>query len=337
MPYTQVFLPPDVSKLPEDVLLKLYQQMLLIRRFEERVSDLFAKGKVPGFVHVYIGEEAVAVGACSALNSNDYITSTHRGHGHTLAKGGDVNKAMAELFGKATGYCKGKGGSMHITDMQIGMLGANGIVAGGLPIALGAAYGVSKIYMTDQVVVAFFGDGATNEGPFHEVCNIAAAWDLPLILVCENNLYGVGTRLGSVAAKEDIAPRAVAYGIESEIVDGNNVIAVRAAVEQAVERARQGQGPSFIECKTWRHRGHFEGESVVYRNEDEHNYWMERDPIRLLGDALIQNSIVSKAKLEELDAMIETEIDAAVQFAEESPFPLPEDALDDVYSKPDVR
>jgi len=332
MTITQVPPPPDVTKLSTDTLLTLYRRMLLIRRFEERVSDLFAKGKVPGFVHVYIGEEAVAVGVCSTLNDNDYITSTHRGHGHTLAKGGDVNKAMAELFGKATGYCKGKGGSMHITDMQIGMLGANGIVAGGLPIALGAAYGVSKIYKTDQVVVAFLGDGATNEGPFHEVCNIASAWDLPLILVCENNLYGVGTRLGSVAAREDIALRAAAYGIESEIVDGNNVIAVRDAAERAVERARQGKGPSFIECKTWRHRGHFEGESVVYRDEDEHNYWMGRDPILLFGNALVRNSVVAQVKLDELDAMINAEIDKAVEFAEESPYPHPEDALNDVYA-----
>jgi len=332
MPYTQVPPPQDIAQLPADILLTLYQKMLLIRRFEERVSTLFAKGKIPGFVHVYIGEEAVAVGTCAALNDSDYITSTHRGHGHTLAKGGDINKAMAELFGKATGYCKGKGGSMHITDMRIGMLGANGIVAGGLPIALGAAYGVSKIYGTDQVVVSFFGDGATNEGPFHEVCNIAAAWDLPLILVCENNLYAVGTRLRSVAAKENIAPRATAFGIEAEIVDGNNVLAVRSAVGRAVERARQGRGPSFIECKTWRHKGHFEGESVSYRDEDEHSYWMGRDPILLLGDALVENSVVNQAKLDEIDAMIQTEIDAAVQFAEDSSFPLPEDALEDVYA-----
>jgi pyruvate dehydrogenase E1 component alpha subunit len=306
--------------------------MLLIRRFEERVVDLFAKGHVPGFVHVYIGEEAVAVGACSVLNHSDYITSTHRGHGHTLAKGGDVKRAMAELFGKATGYCKGKGGSMHITDMKIGMLGANGIVSGGLPIALGAAYGASKIYKTDQVVVAFFGDGATNEGPFHEVCNIAAAWHLPLIMVCENNLYGVGTRLGQVASSEDISQRVAAYGIESEIVDGNNVIAVRTAVEKAVGRARRGEGASFLECKTWRHGGHFVGESVVYREEEEHDYWMSRDPLLLFGEALIQGPIVSRARLDELDAAIVAEIDAAVQFAEESPFPAPEDALNDVYA-----
>lgn len=324
--------PPDITQLPADILLTLYREMLLIRRFEERVSDLFAKGRVPGFVHLYIGEEAVAVGVCSVLNDNDYITSTHRGHGHTLAKGGSVDKAMAELFGKATGYCKGKGGSMHITDMRIGMLGANGIVSGGLPIALGAAYGVSKIYKTDQVVVAFFGDGATNEGPFHEVCNIAATWHLPLIMVCENNLYGVGTRLGQVAANEDIALRVAAYGIETEIVDGNNVIAVRTAAEKAVERARRGEGASFIECKTWRHRGHFEGESVVYREKEEHDYWMRRDPLLLLGEALLEGSIISQAKLDELGAAIGAEIDAAVQFAEESPFPAPEDALNDVYA-----
>ena len=238
---------PDFTTLPEHIPLELYRRMLLIRRFEECVSDLFAEGKIPGFVHVYIGEEAVAVGVCSVLNDTDYITSTHRGHGHVLAKGGDVKRAMAELFGKATGYCHGKGGSMHITDIQIGMLGANGIVSGGLPIAMGAAYGVSKIYQTDQVVVAFFGDGATNEGQFHEVCNIAAAWSLPLILVCENNLYGVGTRLGRIASSEDIAPRVAAYGIQAEIVDGNNVIAVRTAAQEAVVPRQQGKRPSFID------------------------------------------------------------------------------------------
>jgi len=323
---------PDFTTLPEHIPLELYRRMLLIRRFEECVSDLFAEGKIPGFVHVYIGEEAVAVGVCSVLNDTDYITSTHRGHGHVLAKGGDVKRAMAELFGKATGYCHGKGGSMHITDIQIGMLGANGIVSGGLPIAMGAAYGVSKIYQTDQVVVAFFGDGATNEGQFHEVCNIAAAWSLPLILVCENNLYGVGTRLGRIASSEDIAPRVAAYGIQAEIVDGNNVIAVRTAAQEAVVRVRQGKGPSFIECKTWRHRGHFEGETVVYRDKEEYNDWMKRDPLLMLANALVKGSKTTQTQLDQLGAVIAAEIDAAVWFAEESPYPAPEDALNDIYA-----
>lgn len=323
---------PDFTTLPEHIPLELYRRMLLIRRFEECVSDLFAEGKIPGFVHVYIGEEAVAVGVCSVLNDTDYITSTHRGHGHVLAKGGDVKRAMAELFGKATGYCHGKGGSMHITDIQIGMLGANGIVSGGLPIAMGAAYGVSKIYQTDQVVVAFFGDGATNEGQFHEVCNIAAAWSLPLILVCENNLYGVGTRLGRIASSEDIAPRVAAYGIQAEIVDGNNVIAVRTAAQEAVVRVRQGKGPSFIECKTWRHRGHFEGETVVYRDKEEYNDWMKRDPLLMLANALVKGSKTTQTQLDQLGAVIAAEIDAAVRFAEESPYPAPEDALNDIYA-----
>lgn len=323
---------PDFTTLPEHIPLELYRRMLLIRRFEECVSDLFAEGKIPGFVHVYIGEEAVAVGVCSVLNDTDYITSTHRGHGHVLAKGGDVKRAMAELFGKATGYCHGKGGSMHITDIQIGMLGANGIVSCGLPIAMGAAYGVSKIYQTDQVVVAFFGDGATNEGQFHEVCNIAAAWSLPLILVCENNLYGVGTRLGRIASSEDIAPRVAAYGIQAEIVDGNNVIAVRTAAQEAVVRVRQGKGPSFIECKTWRHRGHFEGETVVYRDKEEYNDWMKRDPLLMLANALVKGSKTTQTQLDQLGAVIAAEIDAAVRFAEESPYPAPEDALNDIYA-----
>jgi TPP-dependent pyruvate/acetoin dehydrogenase alpha subunit len=322
---------PNQANLSKDAVLGLYKRMLLIRRFEERVATLFAQGKLPGFVHLYIGQEATAVGVCSTLRVDDYITSTHRGHGHVIAKGGDVSRMMAELFGKQTGYCKGKGGSMHITDMSIGMLGANGIVSGGMPIAVGAAYGAAKIRHTDQVAVAFFGDGATNEGPFHEACNMASAWKLPVIFVCENNLFGVGTRLGRISSNEDLSARAAAYAIPAMTVDGNDVLAVRQATLQAVENARAGKGPTFLECRTWRHRGHFEGENPAYWDETERQAWLVRDPISHLGEQLTQAGQATQQELDTLDAAVQVRIDEAVSFAEASSYPAPEDALQDVY------
>ncbi len=323
---------PRTTGLAKDALLALYGTMLRIRRFEERVEYLYARGKLPGFVHLYIGEEAVATGVCSVLRRDDFITSTHRGHGHTIAKGGDVAKMMAELYGRITGYCRGKGGSMHITDMSIGMLGANGIVAGGPPIAVGAAYGAARIRHTDQVAVAFFGDGATNEGPFAEACNMASAWKLPVVFVCENNCYGVGTRIGRVAPTEDVAVRASGFLIPAVTVDGNDVLAVRAAAKEAVERARAGGGPTFIECKTWRHRGHFQGEDPSYMYGEEHDQWLARDPIRRYGDALVEAGLATREELEAIDQAIQAEIDRAVEFAEASPWPEPETALEDVYA-----
>jgi acetoin:2,6-dichlorophenolindophenol oxidoreductase subunit alpha len=321
----------EVSTLSKETLLSLYERMLLIRRFEERVSDLFAKGKLPGFVHLYIGQEAVATGACSVLRKDDFITSTHRGHGHTIAKGGDVSKMMAELYGKVTGYCKGKGGSMHITDMSIGMLGANGIVSGGVPIAVGAAYGAAKIRKTDQVALAFFGDGATNEGGFAEAMNMASAWKLPVIFVCENNLYGVSTRLGRVAPTEDVASKASGFGIPAVTIDGNDVIAVREAVEEAVNRCRDGMGPSFIECKTWRHHGHFEGENTSYMDKGLHKKFLEDDPIKKLVSQLTGIAIATQEELDEIERKVLEKVDEAVKFAEESEFPAPESAMEDIY------
>lgn len=323
---------PSVGGLSKESLLSLYRGMLLIRRFEERVAELFARGKLPGFVHLYIGEEAIAVGVCSVLRDDDFITSTHRGHGHLIAKGGDVAKMMAEIYGKSTGYCKGKGGSLHITDVSVGMLGANGIVCGGVPIAVGAAYGSAKIRGTDQVAVAFFGDGATSEGAFHEACNMASAWKLPVIFVCENNLYGVGTRLGRVAPTEDLIARASGYGMPAVSVDGNDVIAVREAAKEALARAREGGGPSFLECKTWRHRAHFEGEDTsLYRNEDEHQSWLAKDPVKRFARRLLESETVTQEELDELNDAVQAEIDEAVNFSEESPDPAPEDALEDLY------
>ncbi|MGQ9585802.1 MAG: thiamine pyrophosphate-dependent dehydrogenase E1 component subunit alpha [Anaerolineae bacterium] len=323
---------PRTSGLSKERLFDLYRTMLRIRRFEERVEHLYAHGKLPGFVHLYIGEEAVATGVCAVLRQDDFITSTHRGHGHTIAKGGDVAKMMAELYGKVTGYCRGKGGSMHITDMSIGMLGANGIVAGGPPIAVGSAYGAAKIRRTDQVAVAFFGDGATNEGPFAEACNMASAWRLPVVFVCENNRYGVGTRIGRVAPTEDVAVRASGFLIPAVTVDGNDVLAVRAAAAEAVARARAGQGPTFIECKTWRHRGHFQGEDPSYMHGEEHDQWLAKDPIRRLANALTEAGLATREELEAIDQDVRAAIDRAVEFAEASPLPQPETALEDVYA-----
>ncbi|MEZ4518742.1 MAG: thiamine pyrophosphate-dependent dehydrogenase E1 component subunit alpha [Chloroflexota bacterium] len=321
-----------VSSDDKELLLHLYERMQLIRQFELRVEMLFAEGKLPGFVHLYTGQEAIAVGVCSTLNTDDFITSTHRGHGHTIAKGGDVRRMMAELFGKSTGYCKGKGGSMHITDMSIGMLGANGIVAGGIPMAVGAAYGAAKIRKTKQVAVPFFGDGATNEGAFHEAANMASAWDLPVVFACENNLYGVGTRLDRVCATSEVSVRASGYSIPSVIVDGNDVLAVREAALQAVAKARAGGGPTFLECRTWRHRGHFEGEVITYWEQEEVKEWMARDPLLLLANRLTEAGIATTEELAAIEQAVVGQIDDAVAFAESSPLPNPEEALDDVYA-----
>jgi TPP-dependent pyruvate/acetoin dehydrogenase alpha subunit len=310
---------------------RLYEQMVLIRKFDERVGDLFRRAKLPGFVHLYVGEEAIATGVCSVLRADDYITSTHRGHGHYIAKGGDVNACMAELYGKDTGCCRGKGGSLHVADASVGMLGANGIVAANLPIAVGAAYGAAKMRGTDQVVAAFFGDGATNEGAFHEAANLAGAWKLPVVFVCENNYYGVGTRLGAVSASESLVERAGAYGMPAISLDGNDVLAVREAAGQAVERARTGDGPTFLECRTWRHRGHMEGEQPKYWQEQERNEWLGRDPLPAFAEKLIADGVLSEGAVAEIDAAAVAQIDEAVAYAEAQAFPAEADALLDVF------
>jgi len=241
--------------LPKTKLIEIYRKMLEIRHFEEKVFDLYGQNLVLGTIHLYAGQEAVAVGVCANLRKDDYVTSTHRGHGHCIAKGARLDKTMAEILGKKTGYCKGKGGSMHIADFSIGMLGATAVVGAGIPIAAGAGLSI-KLRGTDQVVACFFGDGASNQGTFHEGINIASVWKLPVIFVCENNLYAMGTRQSIVMAIENIADRAVAYGIPGVVVDGNNVLAVHEATQKAVERARKGEGPTLIECKTYRLKGH---------------------------------------------------------------------------------
>jgi 2-oxoisovalerate dehydrogenase E1 component len=315
-----------------DELRRLYGQMVLLRKFDERVGDLFRRAKLPGFVHLYIGQEAIATGVCAVLRSDDYITSTHRGHGHFLARHGDPRSLMAELYGKESGCCRGKGGSLHVADASLGMLGANGIVAANLPIAVGAAYGAAKMRQTDQVVAAFFGDGATNEGAFHEAANLAGAWKLPVVFVCENNYYGVGTRLGVVSASESLVERAGAYGIPAVSIDGNDVLEVREAAGEAIERARSGGGPTFLECRTWRHRAHVEGEQPKYFSEEERSGWLERDPLPSFAEKLLDAGVLTEAELAEIAASAEARVDDAVAYAEAEPYPDAEDALRDVFA-----
>jgi TPP-dependent pyruvate/acetoin dehydrogenase alpha subunit len=317
--------------IPRETLVRMYERMLKIRHFEDRVKDLFAAGEMPGFVHLYLGEEAVAVGACAVLNDDDYITSTHRGHGHIIAKGGDVKRMMAELYGKATGYNKGKGGSMHIADPSLGILGANGIVGAGLPIATGAALS-AKLRKSGQVAVCFFGDGASNQGTFHEAVNIASAFDLPVVYVCENNLYAVGTRQSDVRKIEDIADRGAGYGIPGLAIDGNDVVAVYEACKEAVDRARAGLGPTLIECKTYRWRAHFEGEPDTYRPPEEVAAWIAREPIAPFRQLLIEGGVLGEAEANEIEADVVAELDGAVEYARQSPLPEPETAIADLWA-----
>ena len=313
--------------------LDLYTTMLKIRLFEERIVDLYARGLVPGLAHLYIGEEAVAAGVCAVLRQDDYITSTHRGHGHVIAKGADLKLMMAELFGKKTGYCKGKGGSMHIADMEIGILGANGIAGGGLPIAVGSGMS-SKWRSTDQVTACFFGDGASNNGTFHESLNLASLHKLPVIFVCENNLYGISVNQKKHQPITDIAIRATSYDMPGLVVDGNDIREVYEAASKAVGRARAKEGPTLIECKTYRWRGHHEGDpnqGTRYRTKDEIGDWKKKDPIERLGKRLIADKLITKKKMDTVEKEISEEIDRAVAFANKSEFPALEELYEDVY------
>jgi len=312
-------------------LLEMYRQMLTIRFFEEKVFELYGQNLVPGTIHLYAGEEAVAVGVCANLRKDDYITSTHRGHGHCIAKGARLDKTMAEILGRKTGYCKGKGGSMHIADFSIGMLGATAVVGAGIPIAAGAGLSI-KLRGTDQVVACFFGEGASNQGTFHEGINLAAVWSLPVVFVCENNLYAMGTRQSRVMAIENIADRAVAYGIPGVVVDGNDVLAVYEAAQVAVERARRGQGSTLIECKTYRQKGHSRFDPALYRPKEEVKTWMKKDPIMRLQTRLMEMGVVTEAEVQNMVQEVRRSVDEATKFALESPFPEPDEALDDVYS-----
>lgn len=304
-----------------DELLHLYRQMLLLRRFELTAQDLYRRGSIPGFIHLYVGEEAVAVGVCAALRSDDYITSTHRGHGHALAKGVPPNEVMAELWGRETGCSRGRGGSMHLYDANHGLLGTNGLVAAGIPIAVGAAL-AAKLRSAGQVAVAFFGDGAVNHGAFHEGINLAGAWDLPVVLVCENNLYATETPLTVATRNTIIASRGAAYGIPSEAVEGNDVEAVLDAATRAVKRARSGDGPTLIECRTYRTLGHHEGDpGTGYRTKEEVDLWKGRCPIAKAKSKLLSQGSVAVEFLQGIEREIESVIASAVQFAEASPWP----------------
>jgi pyruvate dehydrogenase E1 component alpha subunit len=318
--------------LPPDKQREMLHQMLMIRRFEERASADYLAGKIYGVVHCYIGEEAVAVGVCSTLKRDDRIISTHRGHGHCIAKGADLNRMMAELYGRQTGYCKGKGGSMHIADFDIGMLGANGIVAGGISIITGAGL-AAQMEGKGGVAVSFFGDGASNAGPFHECLNIAAAWKLPMIYVCENNMYAAQTAAAVTHSLSDVAARAAGYGIPGVVVDGNDIFAVYQATNRAVERARAGEGPTLIECKTYRWRAHTERRGQPDpRDPAEIEAWKGRDPITRLERQLRDQGHLDDAGLRSMEADVMRVLEAAVTFAEASPFPLPEQATDDVFA-----
>jgi TPP-dependent pyruvate/acetoin dehydrogenase alpha subunit len=312
---------------------EMLHQMQTIRRFEERASDDFRAGDIYGVVHSYIGEEAVAVGVCAALNRDDQIISTHRGHGHCIAKGADLNRMMAELYGRETGYCKGKGGSMHIADFGIGMLGANGIVAGGISIVTGAGL-AAQLEGKGRVAVSFFGDGASNAGPFHESINIATAWKLPMLYVCENNLYAVNTAASNSLAQPDVAARAAGYGIPGVVVDGNDVLAVHDAAVEAVARARAGEGPTLIECKTYRWRAHTERVNQPDRRpKEEIEAWKEQDPIQnLVRHLKQQQGQLNDEEFEKMDADVLKAIEDSVEFAKASPFPKPEAALEDVFA-----
>ena len=319
------------SSLAKEKLAEMYRKMLQIRYFEEKVFELYGQNLVPGTIHLYAGEEAVAVGVCSNLRQDDYITSTHRGHGHCIAKGADPKRIMAEILGKKTGYCKGKGGSMHIADFKIGMLGATAVVGAGLPIAVGAGLSI-KLRKTDQVVACFFGEGASNQGTFHESLNMASTWSLPVIFVCENNLYAMGTRQSRIMNIDNIADRAIAYGIPGVTADGNDVLAVDEASQKAVERARSAAGPTLIECKTYRHRGHSRVDPAKYRPKEEVEEWLAKDPIKRFKTMLLQTNTLVEMELQKIENEVLTEIEEAVKFAIESPYPSPEEALDDVYA-----
>jgi pyruvate dehydrogenase E1 component alpha subunit len=319
--------------LTRDQQLAMHRSMVRIRLFEETAGTLMEQGKMPGFLHLYVGQEAVAVGVCEALEDDDYITSTHRGHGHLVAKGGDFKRMMAELMGKSTGYCHGKGGSMHINDLSLGMLGANGIVGAGVPIAVGAAFR-NQYKGTSQVAVAFFGDAATNIGAFHEAANMACALRLPVVFACEHNMYGEYTPTDRAMVISDIVDRAGGYGMPGVIVDGMDVVAVYEATVEAVARARRGEGPALVEAKTYRFYNHHGIQTLgqKYRPDDEVLAWKERDPIFTFEHRLIEGRVATREELDGVWAEIRSDIDEAIAFADESPFPDEDDLVANVFA-----
>lgn len=310
-----------MTKLTKENKIKMLKDLITIRRFEERTIQMYAAGEFGGYLHPYIGMEAIAAGACAAIEEKDYIVSTHRGHGHCIAKGADLNKMMAELLGKATGYCKGRGGSMHIADTKLKMLGANGIVGGGIPISIGAGFG-AKMRGEGEVVLCFFGDGASNNGVFHEALNMTAIFKLPVVYICENNLYAISMcSLDSVAC-EDIGKRACAYGIPGHIIEGSDPVEVYNTVKKAAKHARDGKGPSLIEAKTYRFYGHHPNDPADYRTKEESEYYKkEKDPLINFKKTMIKEKIITKKEIEKIEKNIVEEVENAVDFAHKSPEP----------------
>jgi TPP-dependent pyruvate/acetoin dehydrogenase alpha subunit len=323
--------PERLAPYPRDFLLGLYERMVLIREFEEQVKYLFLAGSMPGTIHQCQGQEATAVGVCLALTPEDYITSTHRPHGHALAKGLTPLEILEELFGKGTGCCKGKGGSMHIGNMEKGMPPAVAIVAGGIPLATGMALAL-KMQQRPQVVACFFGDGATSEGAFHEGVNMGAIWDLPVIYVCENNLYGASTHVSKITRKSSIIDRASGYGIPGQTVDGNDVLAVYEAARRAAEQCRAGEGPVLLELLTYRTTGHSRRDACLYQPKEEREAWAQRDPIQVLGRDLVLRSDISLSDLEQIQGNVTQQILAAIEIARQEPEPTLADLTTDVYA-----
>jgi pyruvate dehydrogenase E1 component alpha subunit len=320
-------MPQEISK---NRLLWMYERMRLIREFEQHLHEDFVTGKIPGFVHLYAGEEAVAVGVCAHLREDDFLTSTHRGHGHCIAKGVPVTSMLAEIYGKATGACKGKGGSMHIADVSKGMLGANGIVGGGPPLACGAGL-TAKMNKTDQVTACFFGDGASNQGTTLEGMNLAGVWKLPVIFVCENNRYAETTAAHYAVSGSDIAARARGFGMPGVAVDGQDVLAVYEAASEAVDRARRGEGPTFIEARTYRYFGHNEGDTILYRTKEEEELYRAQDCIQRFRKSVLEKDLLSEVELQAVDCQVQNTMEEAIRFAEQSPQPNPAEILTDVY------
>jgi pyruvate dehydrogenase E1 component alpha subunit len=321
-----------MSSITKEQKIEMLKLIIKIRRFEERTVQLYQTARIWGYLHPYIGEEAVAVGTCAAINKTDYIVSTHRGHGHSIAKGADLNRMMAELLGKATGYCKGRGGSMHIADTELGMLGANGIVGGGIPISVGAGFSC-KMEGKGRVTICFFSDGASNNGVFHESLNMAAIFKLPVIYVCENNMYAISMSCTESVSCENIADRAVSYGIPGDIVDGSNPIAVFEASQRAVKRAREGNGPTLIEAKTYRFGGHHPNDPAEYRDKKEADYYKkEKDPVINFKKKLIDEKILSENDIAVIEKGIMKEVEDSLKFAEESPEPQLDKFLEEVKS-----
>ncbi len=327
----------EIRSPDKGLLMEMLRRMLRIRRFEEEVIRMVTRAEIVGTAHSYIGQEAVAVGACLALRDDDYITGTHRSHGHPIAKGGDLNGAMAELLGKQTGYCKGKGGSMHLADFSLGILGESGIVGSSIPTAVGAALG-SHLQGNDRVAVAFFGDGASNEGSFHESINLAAIWKLPVIFLCENNQYAVSSSIKDMIPVDNIADRAVAYNIPGVVVDGQDVMAMYEAQSQAVKRARAGEGPSLVEGMTYRYEDHSVGLRRIvrtpYRSDEEVEDWRKLDPIAIHQDRLVSQGVADQAEIDKLDEEITKHVQEALEFARQSPYPEPSDLYEGLFANP---